>query len=516
MKFSQGVVLGLSFSCCDVQAFSSKLSTTTATTTSISLLHSSLSEVQERIASLPLPPSRSPGPFRGIRESLSHLSNNQRFVRKRAEELGDVFLSNIYFQPTVVIGGQQAVQDFVSGTELKNKVIHSGFPESFKELHTKWGSLNLDANDVVFRQARDMFASIFSQDALKDYTPIINKEMETYVLKLKDRVQAGEKEIELVPELKELCLQIFSELFSGERLSEEQVQMFNDYNAALLALPFEKAKLEKGRIALDTLKKVMLARYKKFQEGNGNSCIFFKDVSQREGFNDDRVSSGAVLFVWGAYIECASLMINSMTAINSYNPEYTNIIFQEVQTQQSSGKHTPSDLKFWSSLEETLGVLRESLRLIPPGGGTPRYSLEDFEFRGYRIPAGTCVILDPRVGNTDPKLFVEPELFKPSRWVPSPQNINTNSSSSTSKCPFQGTALKLGFGSWFPGGFGAHQCPGIPLAELTSKIFLTKIIQEFDSWTFGQGTNQKGEVKFVEVPIKIPVDDLGVKLSIRR
>ena len=469
---------------------------------------------RERIAALPLPPSRNKGPFRGLRESISHLSNNQRFVEKRRKELGPVFLSNIFFQPTVVIGGQEAVKEFVSGTELKSKVIVSAFPEQFKELHTKWGALNLDANDDVFKQARKLFTDVLGKSALTTYTGLINDEMDRYIADLSQRVQDDpDGEILLVGELKDLCLQIFSKIFSGKGLSDEQVQMFNDYNDALLGLPFEKKKLERGRFALETLKKEMIGRFKDdaLSDSNASAKHFHDMVAGREGFDDDdRVASAIVLMIWGAYIECASLMVNSLTVITKYDAKSTDKILAELNAQESKAEISGSDYAFWSEMNETLGVLRESLRLVPPGGGTPRYSEEDFEFLGYRIPAGTAVMMDPRVGNTDPNLFTEPEKFAPSRWVPS------KADEAASGCPFQGTALKLGVGSWFPGGFGAHQCPGLPLAELTSKIFLAKTVKAFEGWKFESGLDKKGDVKFVEVPIKIPTDGFGIKFSVRK
>lgn len=462
---------------------------------------------KDRIASLPLPPHRSPGPFRGIRESISNLTDGKRFARKRAEELGDVFLTNVFFKPTVIIGGKEAISEFVSGTELKSKVIHAALPDTFKELHTKWGTLNLDSTDTLHKEARSLFSEIFSRDALESYLPVIEESLEVYVQSIVERIETNpQEEIQIVQELKELCLQIFSKVFSGAELTKEQVQMFDDYNSALLALPFEKKKIEKGRDALKTLKSEMLSRYKNFQAGNADPALAFysKRVQDAFGYNEDRVCTATVLFIWGAYIECAALMTNALTIIKNENPDYIEIISGEYQTQHNSGLSL-SDLNFWSNMHQTLGVLRESLRLIPPAGGATRYSDEDFEFRGFRIPAGTAVMMDPRVGNTDPKLFVEPDEFLPLRWVPS----DSSTSSSSGGCPLKGTALKLGFGSWFPGGFGAHQCPGIPLAELTSKIFLGKVATAFDSWSFDK-------VKYVEVPIKIPTDDFAVTFSLRK
>jgi cytochrome P450 len=473
---------------------------------------------RERISALPLPPSRNQGPFRGLRESISHLSNNKRFVEKRRKELGPVFLSNIFFQPTVVIGGNEAVKEFVSGTELRSKVINAALPDTFKELHTKWGTLNLDSTDVVFKQARKLFTDILGKSALTLYTGLINDEMDRYIADLSERVQDDpDREILLVAELKDLCLQIFSKIFSGKGLSDEQVQMFNDYNNALLSLPFEKKKLEKGRLALDTLKKDMISRFKEGEKGdaqgdsNASTNLFHDMVDGREGFeDDDRIASVMVLMIWAAYIECASLMVNSLTAITKYDTKCTDKILAELNAQESKATISASDYAFWSEMNETLGVLRESLRLIPPGGGTQRFSEEDFELLGYRIPAGTAVMMDPRVGNTDPNLFTEPEKFAPSRWVP----LKTDEAASG--CPFEGTALKLGVGSWFPGGFGAHQCPGLPLAELTSKMFLAKSVKAFEGWQFESGLDKNGDVKFVEVPIKIPTDCFGVKFSARK
>ena len=122
--------------------------------------------------------------------------------------------------------------------------------------------------------------------------------------------------------------------------------------------------------------------------------------------------------------------------------------------------------------------------------------------------------MDPRIGNKDPNLFVEADTFEPLRWVPSSGSSTTPASSST--CPFKGTALNLGKGSWFPGGNGAHRCPGVPLAELVSTQFLASLSERFDSWELGtSGLNPDGTIKYDPIPILIPVDDLGLKFKIR-
>lgn len=487
----------------DICAFSShsrRLQTPKLTLPAVSIESNKLISDKDRIASLPLPPHRSQGPFRGIRETISHLKDGKHFVRERAEELGDVFLTTVYFKPTVIIGGKEAVSEFVSCKELQSKVIHSAIPDTAKEL---LGTTMFSTPDTL--RARSLLSMIFSRDALRVYLPVIEESMEVYVRSIVERYKTNpQKEIQIVSELKELCLQTFSKLFSGSKLTDEQMQMFDDFNSALLALPFEKDKFQKGRDALKALKSEMVSRYKEFQAGNVDPvCAFYKEALNNKKVPEDEVAQGTVMFIWGAYIQCASLMANTLIIIKTKNPQYIEIIAEEHQTQQKSGLPL-SDFNFWSNMHQTLGVLRESLRLIPPAGGPGRYSDEDFEFYGYRIPEGTVVMMDPRVGNTDPKLFVEPDEFLPLRWVPS----DSSTSSSSGVCPLKGTALKLGFGSWFPGGLGVHQCPGLPLAELTSKVFLGKVATVFDDWSFD-------EVNYVEAPVKIPTDDFGVTFSLR-
>ncbi|EED95462.1 hypothetical protein THAPSDRAFT_261525 [Thalassiosira pseudonana CCMP1335] len=155
----------------------------------------------------------------------------------------------------------------------------------------------------------------------------------------------------------------------------------------------------------------------------------------------------------------------------------------------------------------TNGILRETLRTAPPGAGVPRFSYDDFELAGYRIPANYPVMLDPRIGNMDANLYTKPEQFEPLRWVPT--------KAKESACPFQGSALNLGIGSWFPGGFGAHQCPGVPLAELVGRMFITKISNEFDAWEFsGEGLDKSGDIDYVKIPVRIPRDDFGMRFTL--
>ena len=469
------------------------------------------------LSSLPLPPNQGMNFYRNIRDSLSYLSNMDRFVADRSAKLGPVFLSYQFFKPTVFCGGHEAVKEFISGAERQNEVTNPALPPSFVNLHTKWGALNMPITDPMFKEVRLLFGDVLSsREAQEQHAAIAERIIQDYVDQLVERVKADPNQpIYLVSELKSLCLQTFSKKFSGQGLTKEQEQQFIDYNAALLSLSTNSKQYKKGEAALNSLRDEMLKRFRALDDpslpADTPGKWYHDQIYGRDGFdNEERISTGMILFIWGAYVECASLMVDSLALARKNELDMSNVR-DEYVSRVSSGV-TPSDPTFWSEkfMPYTTGIMRETLRTAPPGAGVPRFSDQDFELNGYRIPAGTPVMLDPRIGNMDPNLYENPEEFEPMRWVP------PNESSSSSGCPFQGTALKLGIGSFFPGGFGAHQCPGVPLAEMVGRMFLSKISQNFDSWSFsGEGLTKDGDIDYETIPVRIPRDNFGILFKLK-
>ena len=201
------------------------------------------------------------------------------------------------------------------------------------------------------------------------------------------------------------------------------------------------------------------------------------------------------------------MAVNALTQVVRHpERELLAEVRNELVLAETNPSYGPTEYKYWNQFPFTLGLLRESLRQVPPGAGVPRYGNFEFELAGYRIPAKTPIMMEPRIGNNDPNLFPEPNQFEPLRWVPV-----DNPSAKASNCPFAGSALNRGVGSWLPGGFGAHQCPGIPIAELAGKMVVAKMASRFETWEYsGDGLTKNGEIKYVQLPIQCPVDDFGI------
>jgi retinoid hydroxylase len=504
---------------------SSQLKSTTTSPTSQSLINKNNDNNDNNnrnLQDLPLPPQKPPGPFRKIRDLLAYVKDPVQFIYQRSQTLGPIFRCYLFLKPTVVIGGQEAIQALVTSRENQMQIIQSALPETFTILHTKWGALNLDATQVQHKQARALFAQVLGKDALLHYTPFLDAALDTYIEDLYQRVRQRPSEpIYLVPELIDWTLQHMSILFSGQGVTPEQVQWFRDYNNGLLALSKRTPAFHKGQVALEQLRQVMHERLESPRTSNNNTMasVYLNAVHTAPGFTDvpDRRATKSVLMIWGAYVETAALMINALSLLVPdtvlYQPGRAERIrheyAQQLQESQSTFKNTTALWNLYNSVSYTQGLVRESLRLIPQAGGGFRTSPVDFEFMGYRIPKGTVVTMDARIGNLDPTLYPEPRTVAPERWM---------RASTESQCPLRGTALGQGLGAWIPGGAGAHACPGIGLAELLAKMFLVKMTDRFERFECsGSGFQRRtGTIDYVQVPIKIPVDQFGLYLTPRK
>ena len=437
-------------------------------------------------ALLPLPRRR--GFLIGLRETLTYLLDPDGFIAARTKELGPIFGTTLFFRPTAVIGGPPAVEEFVARERM---ITESSLPAPFTALHTPYGALN--QSGARHRATRAGYQPLFQTSALQGYLPVLSKAITGFT----DRI-AKEGETCIARDGKVFCLNLFAELFTGEALSSEEIEAFITYNGALLSLSKWLPSFRRGMGALTLLQKHMKQRLERFRKGELTSVCFSlfsaNHDEQDRPWSDERIATATILLIWGAYIEVASLMASTLI-LSERKTEVRERILREATQQGLTDRSAIGTLEQWT-LPYTAGVVREALRLNPPAGGGFRLASEDVAIGGFRIPAGTVITADPRIGNHMPTLYPEPDVFQPERWI--------KGDGHRSRCPFAGSADLLPKGAWFPGGIGAHSCPGIPLAELCGRMFLVRWMQAIKTWRQPEGS--PSSIPYTLVPIKIPSD----------
>ncbi|CAM0878337.1 unnamed protein product [Alopecurus aequalis] len=127
-------------------------------------------------------------------------------------------------------------------------------------------------------------------------------------------------------------------------------------------------------------------------------------------------------------------------------------------------------------------VVRETLRLHPPGPMIHRASREDCQVMGYTIPKGTAVTINAFAVGMDPSHWGQDAAeFRPERF----EEMST-------EYGWQGPKMEF-----IPFGAGRRQCPGALLATTTIELVLANLLYYFD-WAVPGGaapeTLDMGEV----------------------
>lgn len=78
----------------------------------------------------------------------------------------------------------------------------------------------------------------------------------------------------------------------------------------------------------------------------------------------------------------------------------------------------PLDADDVPSLELTTRVVHEALRLCPPAAVVARMAVRDVVVDGWRVPAGSNVVVGIMAMHTDPALWPDPQRFDPDRFLP--------------------------------------------------------------------------------------------------
>ena len=141
----------------------------------------------------------------------------------------------------------------------------------------------------------------------------------------------------------------------------------------------------------------------------------------------------------------------------SQNPEAEARLHAELDKVLGGRPPTAEDMP---RLVYTEMVLSESMRLYPPAWILGRRALKDYEVGGYRLPAGSLVLLSQYVTHRDPRFYPDPERFEPERWTP------------------EAKAARPQF-AYFPFGGGPRRCIGEGFAWAEGVLVLAALAQRW-------------------------------------
>ena len=184
-----------------------------------------------------------------------------------------------------------------------------------------------------------------------------------------------------------------------------------------------------------------------------------RDPETGRALSDDEIADELIIFIFAGHDTTATTLTYALWALG-HHPDIQNRLAAEVSALPGR-ELTPDDVP---RLGYTVQVIRESLRLCPPGPTGTRMATRDMQVGGYRIAAGTMLVVGRMAVQRDPALWADPMSFDPDRF--SPERFK-----------------KLDRWQYIPFGGGTRSCIGDHFAMLENTLALATIVRrtEFTS-----------------------------------
>ena len=180
------------------------------------------------------------------------------------------------------------------------------------------------------------------------------------------------------------------------------------------------------------------------------------DPETGRALSDRDICNDLIAFMVAGHDTTATTIAFALWALGR-DPEMQDKVAQEAASL-GNRELTPDDIP---RLGYTLQVLREALRLCPPVVVAGRMAVRDIDVDGYRVKAGSMVLVGVFGMQRDPLLWDAPLRFDPERF--SPENFKA-----------------LDRWKYLPFGGGARTCIGDHFATLEATIALATIVRKIE------------------------------------
>jgi len=421
--------------------------------------------------------------------TIKFLSDPRKAINQLAETYGPVFRRQDTFGWGVTLLGPEANELVLFN---KDRIFSSKLGwDPVLELVFPNGLMMMDFDQ--HRMHRKTLSVAFKPAPMKAYLGGLNDGIARNIARW-----PADAPMKFYPAIKQLTLDLAAGSFLGLPWGPEAETInraFTDMVLASVAIvrrPLPFTQMRRGVKGRAYLSRYFAAEIPNRRGRDGDD--FFTQFCNATDENGNRLTEQEIIdhmnFLMMAAHDTLTSSITSLVYFLGRYPEWQARLAEEVDgVCARHGDTLPYEAL--AELELTEMAFKEALRLIPPVPMIPRRAIRDFEFMGYRIPAGSGVGVNPMYTHMMPEHWPDPERFDPYRFT-------TQMSANRHKY------------AWVPFGGGAHMCLGLHFAYMQAKAFFFRLLSERRiELTAGYVGN------FRMVPIPRPKDGLPVTLPRR-
>jgi cytochrome P450 len=267
----------------------------------------------------------------------------------------------------------------------------------------------------LWRRQRRMMQPFFHRRVLDQLSGLIHDVNESFAARWAAKAAAGEP-INLTDEVSELILEIVLKSIFGTDLARLERQAGGN--------PFELVAKESNRdlkfaFRFRSLAKLVADLIERRRRESGQHLDFLamlmaaRDRETGAPMSNKELIDEVMTLIVAGHETTASALTWAWYLI-SRHPETAARLEDEADAHTVPG---PLDLEAAESLPFTHQVLKEALRLYPPGWLFTRRTIEADELGGFPIAPRTDVFICPYLLHRHPEFWSDPEEFQPERFA---------------------------------------------------------------------------------------------------
>src|SRR5262245_12001183 len=381
-----------------------------------------------------------------------------------ARECGDISSYRIGPRTLVLISRPDFIEQ-VLVTENRKFIKHY----ALRLLRPTLGDGLLTSDGDFWLRQRRLMQPAFLKQRVESYGPIIVD----YTLRMLARWRDGETR-DLHADMMQLALSIVGKALldvdAGEQahgVSSAVDWIMRDFNSrfqSAVPLPFwfpapRNFELKRQVRRLEAVIQKIINERRADARDHGDLLsvlVHARDEQDQTGMTDRQLRD-EVMTLFLAGHETTANLLSWTWYLLAKNPDVEAKVRHELESVLAGRPATAADVP---NLPYTEQVLLESMRLYPPAYAMGRESIEECTIGGFRLPAGTTVIMSQYVMHRDPRYFERPEEFDPDRWG-------------------GGLLKRVPKFAYFPFGAGPRMCIGNTFAIIEAMLVAATVVPRF-------------------------------------
>ncbi|KAF7086671.1 hypothetical protein CFC21_089947 [Triticum aestivum] len=386
------------------------------------------------------------------------------FFKRRLERYGPIFRTSL-FGEDLIVSMDKELNNLVFQRE--EKLFQIWYPESVMRIFgadsiiSKLGSFHRHMRSLVLR--------LFGPENLR--LVMLHDAQRTVQTSLLSWL--NQPSVELKEATASMIFSITSKRLISYDSSNSDGNLWKQYDAlfqGMLAFPlyipgtaFYKC-MQGRKYVMKILRKMLDERMRApHRESVDFLDLLIDDLKEEKHLMNEKIALDLLFLLLFAGFETTSSAITATVKLLTDNPKALQELTEEHENIRKRRVDPDSEITWeeYKSMKFTSHVIHEALRLINIAPIMFRKATEDVHVKGYIIPKGSKIMINPSTVHLDPTIYQDPNAFNPWRWKGTAE-------------PVSGASKEfMAFGG------GLRLCVGSDFAKLQVAIFLHCLVTKY-------------------------------------